>query len=256
MKLKYFMRGVGVGMIFASLVLFAAYKATPPQMTDQQIRSRAKELGMIEGNNQDASVDALFSTTEDGSEEKTPTTQTSSESITEEQTSKEKIAQDVTTQDKETDKDSTSSQTTDKVDAETSANGNASDNTSTENTEQKKDSQKTNSKKQNDVSDNSQTEEVQTEDEVLTEQADEMQTKDETQNEQEENEKDMITITIPRGTPSERVADQLEKAGIIDDAKKFNDYLCSKGYGSKIITGKYQFHKEETYSSIIKKITN
>ena len=69
-------------------------------------------------------------------------------------------------------------------------------------------------------------------------------------------EEELITITIPRGTPSEKVAAQMEKEGIIDDAKAFNDYLCSKGYGSKIITGKYQFTKKETYASIIKKITN
>jgi len=50
MKLKYYLRGAGVGVIVATLVLMIAYaftKDNTPQMTDAQIIARAKELGMV-----------------------------------------------------------------------------------------------------------------------------------------------------------------------------------------------------------------
>lgn len=48
MKLKYFLRGLGTGIIFATLVLMISYHASDKtEMTDGQIIKRAKELGMV-----------------------------------------------------------------------------------------------------------------------------------------------------------------------------------------------------------------
>lgn len=49
MKLKYFLRGLGVGIIFSCVVFFTAYQSgAAGKMTDAQIMNRAKELGMVE----------------------------------------------------------------------------------------------------------------------------------------------------------------------------------------------------------------
>lgn len=49
MKFKYFLRGLGVGIIFASVVFFTAYQTgTRGKMTDAEIVKQAKELGMVE----------------------------------------------------------------------------------------------------------------------------------------------------------------------------------------------------------------
>ena len=49
MRLTYFLRGLGVGIIFASAVFFTAYQTSSrDQMTDAEIVNRAKELGMVE----------------------------------------------------------------------------------------------------------------------------------------------------------------------------------------------------------------
>ena len=49
MKFKYFIRGLGVGMIFATLIFLVAYITSPNKLkTDEEIIARAKELGMIE----------------------------------------------------------------------------------------------------------------------------------------------------------------------------------------------------------------
>ncbi|MDY5102733.1 MAG: hypothetical protein SPE81_06510 [Agathobacter sp.] len=48
MKLKYYLRGIGIGMIVTTIILmiaFAVHKEQP--LTDDEIRARALELGMV-----------------------------------------------------------------------------------------------------------------------------------------------------------------------------------------------------------------
>lgn len=48
MKRKYYIRGIGVGILFATIVLFTAYCVTGGgKMTDEEIMRRAEELGMV-----------------------------------------------------------------------------------------------------------------------------------------------------------------------------------------------------------------
>ena len=46
MKLRTYLRGLGLGLIVAALVTGVGSQQT---MSDEQIKSRAKELGMMEG---------------------------------------------------------------------------------------------------------------------------------------------------------------------------------------------------------------
>lgn len=49
MKRKYYLRGIGVGILFATIVLWIAYIAVGSgQMSDAEIIERAKELGMVQ----------------------------------------------------------------------------------------------------------------------------------------------------------------------------------------------------------------
>lgn len=48
MKRKYYLRGIGVGILFATIVLFTAYSISGQgKMTDEEVIARAEELGMI-----------------------------------------------------------------------------------------------------------------------------------------------------------------------------------------------------------------
>jgi hypothetical protein len=49
MKLKYFLRGLGTGILFATLIMFISYGY---RNTDARIKEKAKELGMVEGNSE------------------------------------------------------------------------------------------------------------------------------------------------------------------------------------------------------------
>ena len=47
MKLKYYLRGLGIGVFVSVIVMTVAFGNRKP-MTDEEIKARAKELGMIE----------------------------------------------------------------------------------------------------------------------------------------------------------------------------------------------------------------
>lgn len=64
-----------------------------------------------------------------------------------------------------------------------------------------------------------------------------------------------IVITIEDGVRSPDVAVSLAEANIIDDAKKFNDFLKEKGYASKIQLGTYEIDPAMDYDTIAKIIT-
>lgn len=49
MKFKYFLRGLGLGILFSSIIFLAAYQGnSSKKLTDEEIIRRAKELGMVE----------------------------------------------------------------------------------------------------------------------------------------------------------------------------------------------------------------
>lgn len=98
MKLKYYFRGLGTGILFATIVLFISYSY---RMSDSQIKKKAEELGMVYAGNVDESTgmfgdkttedeittDRLSSDETSSSEEATTTpTETETESKTEEVT--------------------------------------------------------------------------------------------------------------------------------------------------------------------------
>lgn len=68
-----------------------------------------------------------------------------------------------------------------------------------------------------------------------------------------ENEKKNLTINS--GDWAKKVADKLEKEGVIDDSDKFVDYMKDNDYAGKIMAGEYQFEEDEDFSEIAKMIT-
>lgn len=65
----------------------------------------------------------------------------------------------------------------------------------------------------------------------------------------------LVTFTITKGMTSDSVSDLLYKAGLVDSAKKFNDYIIREGKSTVIRTGKYTVKKGATYDEIIDIIT-
>lgn len=73
MKVKYFIRGVGVGMLFTALLLFAVNRNQKVTISDDEIVKRAKEMGMLTQNEvEDARMDASLDKIKNNLEETSP----------------------------------------------------------------------------------------------------------------------------------------------------------------------------------------
>lgn len=61
MKFKYYLRGLGIGIIITTIVLMIAYSGYKTELTDEEIIARAESLGMV------MEEDPLFSNSETNS---------------------------------------------------------------------------------------------------------------------------------------------------------------------------------------------
>ena len=63
---------------------------------------------------------------------------------------------------------------------------------------------------------------------------------------------DTVTITINTGMLSDKVADMLQSAGVIEDSKDFNKYLIANKYDTQILKGDVTVRKGASYAEIAK----
>ena len=210
MKLKYYLRGLGIGMIVTALILGISFSNRQDQtsqiMTDDQIRERAAELGMVDSS--ELTLAALQNS------EKQPTEGTPEETTqTQEQNTIE--AEPETTVPAET-------QAT--VEPETTQEPEA---TAEPEPEKTAEPEKTVGP------------ETTAEPEV-TEAPQRTQT---------------ASITIQRGDDSGSASRRLYEAGLVENAKAFDNYLCNNGYSRSINPGTYEIAPGTSEEEIAKIIT-
>uniref|UniRef100_UPI003F7ECBCE hypothetical protein n=1 Tax=Waltera acetigignens TaxID=2981769 RepID=UPI003F7ECBCE len=204
MKLKYYLRGLGIGMIVTALILGISFSNRQDQtsqiMTDDQIRERAAELGMVDSS--ELTLAALQNS------EKQPTEGTPEE----------------TTQTQEQNNIEAEPETT--VPAETQATVEP---------------------------------ETTQESEATTEPEPEKTAGPETTAEPEVTEAPQRTqtasITIQRGDDSGSASRRLYEAGLVENAKAFDNYLCNNGYSRSINPGTYEIAPGTSEEEIAKIIT-
>ena len=198
MKLKYYLRGLGIGMIVTALILGISFSNRQDQtsqiMTDDQIRERAAELGMVDSS--ELTLAALQNS------EKQPTEGTPEE----------------TTQTQEQNNIEAEPETT--VPAETQAT---------------------------------------VDPEATAEPEPEKTAGPETPAEPEVTEAPQRTqtasITIQRGDDSGSASRRLYEAGLVENAKAFDNYLCNNGYSRSINPGTYEIAPGTSEEEIAKIIT-
>lgn len=190
MKLKYYLRGLGIGMIVTALILGISFSNRQDQtsqiMTDDQIRERAAELGMVDSS--ELTLAALQNS------EKQPTEGTPEETTqTQEQNNIE--AEPETTQESEATTEPEPKKT---AGPETTAEP------------------------------------------EVTEAPQRTQT---------------ASITIQRGDDSGSASRRLYEAGLVENAKAFDNYLCNNGYSRSINPGTYEIAPGTSEEEIAKIIT-
>ena len=208
MKLKYYLRGLGIGMIVTALILGISFSNRQEQasqtMTDEQIRERAAELGMVDSG--ELTLAALQSSV------KQPT-----ESASE-------------------DAKETQEQNNTEPETETTV---ATESQATEETASTSEPEKT-------ATPESTSEPEQTATPETTPEPEKTAAPEQTQT---------GSITIRRGADSGSVSRQLYEAGLVEDAKAFDNYLCNNGYSRSINPGTYEIAAGTSEEEIAKIIT-
>ena len=203
MKLKYYLRGLGIGMAVTALILGISFSGRQGQevqtLTDEQIRERASELGMVDSS--ELTLAALAS-----SAAQTPETTIEPEAAAETETTTEPEA-------------------TAEPEATTEPEATAEPKMTTE-PEATAEPEMT-------------TEPEATEEPELTTAPEQSQT----------------TITIKKGSDSGSVSRMLYEAGLVENAKAFDNYLCNNGYSRSINPGIYEIAPGTSEEEIAKIIT-
>lgn len=219
MKLKYYLRGLGIGMAVTALILGISFSGRQGQeaqtLTDEQIRERASELGMVDSSELTLAAlqnSAQPQTTMEPEVTEEPKLTADPETTTEPEATAEL---ETTTEPKATTEPETMTEPEATVEPETM--------TEPETTAEPKMT----------------TEPEATEELELTTAPEQSQT----------------TITIKKGSDSGSVSRMFYEAGLVENAKAFDNYLCNNGYSRSINPGIYEIAPGTSEEEIAKIIT-
>ena len=240
MKLKYYIRGLGIGIIITTIVLSIGKRMDKP--SDKEIIARARELGMVmkEEISKDITEENLEqvlgkSLDKDKSEaliDDTVENNPSEANKNEEKSSDEKAVDSIKdiTQESSDSVDDIIEEATDSVDDiiedATDSVEDALDNS------------------ENNVEDTIEETTDPTED-----------IRDDINDREEDMEPMQITFTIERGMSSGKVSELLMQKGLIEDSVDFNNYIISRGKAGVILIGTFTLPKDATYQEILDTIT-
>lgn len=217
MRLKYFLRGVGIGILVTTIILTATH-ASERRMSDSEVIDRAIELGM--------SFSASHSGQQSGTEEAS-----SDESSTGQETSGDDVTDDLQ-HDSETETEMGSQSPSETV-SESTSDGEASPG---------KESEAVTGMTTQAITETTETTETTTE--LTTENNNASSAAGVMNNEV------TCTINITKGMSSRTVCDMLKQNGIIEDAADFDRYLIKTGYDDKIRVGEVEVNSGMTYEEL------
>lgn len=221
MKLKYYLRGLGTGVLVTALVLGIALSHGKGTITDEEVKKRASELGMVEE----------FKSLEEASKEKE---EEEAVKEAEEEASKqvdESNESIVSGNDSADEKKNSGFGTGIEKEEQTDSKQPA------ENEKKKSEENQQAEVKEKNVTDNGQADHALTEKEKLAE------------GNVTEAEK-MVVLEVSGGDGSMTVAKKAEAAGLVSSATEFDRFLCNGGYDKKICTGKHEIPAGATMEEI------
>lgn len=211
-RLKYYLRVLGIGIVVTALLMGYSQKE-PAQLSDEEIRQRAAELGMVE---QQGVLSELAGAASEPQETQEPQ-QTAEPEETEESQETQESPQ--TAEPEETEESQETQEPPQTAEPEA--------------TEEPQETQ----------------ESLQTaEPEASRETQESLQTA-------ESQETDTVTLVIARGDTSLSVSRALAEAGLVEDSRTYDRFLCSGGYDKSIHAGTYEIPKDATEEEIARIIT-
>lgn len=216
MKLKFYLRGIGLGIIVAVALCISAGMKND-QISDEEIIKRAEALGMVPSSETlNESVDEAI---RDGLE---------TEEMTENDASGDAAAVKVDEDIPATEPD------------ETEVNPDEADNSNFDETPPAAGSDGTATPKVTPT---------------LTKEVTPAPTKEPDKDTNDtENDTEYITVVVERGSGSDTVARKIEAAGLVANASEFDRYLCNNGYDKRISAGNHKIPinaREEEIAKIL-----
>lgn len=276
MKLKYYLRGIGLGVIITAIIMGFALGAGKAPISDAEVIEKAKGLGMVEGgvlsdySDEDASGEDMLpedAGVSSSADKMINTASGADGGPSFKDTSASNSAAAASVADIKADADK-------KVEADTGIgspavangiSGAAYKNSSAAaslSSKDLKDADKNKDKdkdknKEKPVIDNKKKEEVTEEPEEASEVPAEEpnNTEENTQPEPTPAEPVSVQVTISGGSSSDKVAKILYDAGLVDDAVKFNRFLIESHLDTRIHSGNKNIMKGASYEDIAKAIT-
>ena len=233
MRMRYYLRGLGIGIVVTALLMGFTKGGQKETLTDAEIVERAKSLGMVEssvlsadlGDKEDISVNDI---SEADQQEVMPETETETADNTEQ------------------------------TEPETTDNTEQSKPETTDNTEQSK-PETADDAEQSKPETADDTEQTEPETANNTEQS-----KPDKETEADNPEKvgtvtgNRYVVTIYSGDGSRTVANRLEEMGVIEDAAEFDRYLCQNGYDKRLTTGNHEINagadEKEIAEALVKRV--
>lgn len=223
MRLKYFLRGLGIGIAVTTIILAISHSANR-RMSDSEVIERARELGMT------YTTAAQESTSDNGaSQENTKESENSTEEFTKES--------DDTSSDDTSSKEPSSSEN--ESETETSTEGEASSVQETSSEQETTSVRETTSAQP--------VTETTTPQETTTQ---EPQTETENVTEPEAGTVVTYTLTIASGMSSNTVCEMLKRAGIIENSVDFDNFLVGSGYADRIRVGSFEVNSGMSYEEL------
>lgn len=222
MKLKYYLRGLGIGILVSTIILTISFAGKKNDLSDAEVIARAKELGMV------MEYDKKSDTIPKGTE------QTNIPEETETQTKAEPDTQEV--------------QKPENTEIQTEK----TDESQTEKTEEPQTEVQT---------EQASGPETEAQTEKAGEQQAEVQEQNTPEPERPKDAEEAAApqvkeFVVDRGASSDKVAEKLFKEGLVDDAAAFNRYLVENHCDSSIQNGTFQITEGASYEEISKILTS
>ena len=249
MNLKYYLRGLGLGILVTALILSVAGR-NRRTMTDAEVKERAKELGMIENT-------VLLEKPEET--ESASETTANTESASETTANTESVSETTADSDGEVQIGTDIGNNEDVSQGDLSKEETPKDNQPKEETSEEEKPQKGASQ---DTEPKDNTSQEVTDDPERPEELSKNNTED-TQGENDEkvtsagedqSRTDEVTLTIVSGDTSYSEKKKLYELGVVPSVEQTDRFLCANGYDRTIRTGVYTIAPEETLESVAKRI--
>lgn len=249
-RLKYYLRGLGIGIIVTAVIMGVSADTKPAELTDAQIVARAKELGMVDG------VLAQLPTAQEEKEaeqtadaakadDKAAKADAKAEEAAKADTAKaDEKAADAAKADaaKADDKAADAAKTDAKAEDAAKADVAKADDKAAD--AAKADTVKTDAAKQD----------AKAGDAAKADMAKTDVAKDETAKPEPEV-VSKVVITIYPGEGSYTVSRKLAALGLVESADIYDKFLCQNGYDKKLITGNHEIEAGMTADEIARALT-